>query len=378
YTWPYCKMDENLREGQELAPPSREETKYFTDMFPKPQSPTQMPEQTAPMDTSAQPKRGTFDDSSAKEEGQQKALKATAKLAPKVEPAMTASTAATPTGSQSSQPLPSLPPAPSTADQDTQQKGKNKGKKDKGKGKGKTPKNGNNGPSQTSSNQQANLVSAIGRLCLRHEDAIAIQQANQGYIFFLRTTGPESIIQPLARVSQAWNQAKETEIPRHPLRIVLLSTLLEATIERVEAAVKPDKRDATIQTGLVINQGGELYWPYIQWNQEQRTEEVISTDQVRPLEHARLLRRLNHLRDSITPENILRCHGHHKIAENLETEVYRLVLEVETVGEEAQNIHEWLRLLVNCTAWKLIGGRFRRGRLGRSPLAKRLGELLGQ
>ncbi|CAE6970480.1 unnamed protein product [Symbiodinium sp. CCMP2592] len=316
-------MDEILREGQELAPPSREETKYFASMFPKPHSPTPSLEPTAPMDTREQPKRGILEDSSVKEEGQQKAHKAAEKATPKAEPAPTISTTATPTGSQSSQTQQSLHAAPSTAINDSQSKGKNKGKKDKNKGKGKGQKNGSN-----------------------------------GYIFFLRTAGPESIIPPLARVSQAWNLAKETEIPRYPLRIVLLSALLEATIERAEAAVTPEKKGGNSTGGTCDRQRrrvvlaihpvesrtahgrGDLHGPGTAIGTFATTEE---TESPAGLHHA----------------------GHHKIAEQLETEVYRLVLEVETVGEEAQNIHEWLRLLANCTVWKLIGGRFRRERLGR-------------
>ena len=69
----------------------------------------------------------------------------------------------------------------------------------------------------------------MGRLCLRHEDAIAVQRANQGYVWWLRTAGPESIVPSLARVSAAWNRKKDEEgVQDHPLRIVMLSTLLEA------------------------------------------------------------------------------------------------------------------------------------------------------
>ena len=258
--------------------------------------------------------------------------------------------------------------------------GKGKTKKGKqGKGQGKGQKGGSD-PSQTTSgsSHQDNVISAMGRLCLRHEDAIAVQRANQGYVWWLRTAGPESIVPSLARVSAAWNRKKDEEgIQDHPLRIVMLSTLLEVMIERAQAAVEPSRLEASAQAGLILNQGDEPFWPFLRWNPARHIEEVMSSEEMRPRKHSRLMRKLNQIRDTINPENILRCHGYRSISENMTGDTWRLLLEIETVGEEAQNLHAWLRRMINCTAWKLIGGRFRRERLGRSPLANRLAELLG-
>ncbi|CAE7859778.1 unnamed protein product, partial [Symbiodinium necroappetens] len=194
----------------------------------------------------------------------------------------------------------------------------------------------------------------------------------------VRTAGPESIVPSLARVSAAWNRKKDEEgTQEHPLRIVMLSTLLEVMIERAQAAVEPTRLEASAQAGLILNQGDEPFWPSLRWNPARRVEEIVSSEEARPLEHSRLMRKLNQVRDTINPENILRCHGYHSISENMTGDTWRLLLEIETVGEEAQNLHAWLRRMINCTAWKLIGGRFRRERLGRSPLANRLAELLG-
>ncbi|CAE7568244.1 unnamed protein product [Symbiodinium necroappetens] len=347
-----------------IAPPTRAETSYFLTLFPRPLQ--MQSEQAEAMDTKDQPKRGTFEDTSSREEGPSKAMrgephKDTAQAkeptggtasdlqrqakVPVMNLATPPSTTASPASSQ--QPLP--PNAPQS-----QRSGKGKAKKGKqGKGQSKGQKGGN-APSQTTSGSihQDNVISATGRLCLRHEDAIAVQRAQQGYVWWLRTTGPESIVPPLARVSAAWNLKKEEEgPPEHPLRIVLLSTLIHVMIERAQAAVDPTRLEASAQAGLILNQRDEPFWP--------------------------LMRKLNQIRDTINPENILRCHGYHPIAEYMQGDTFRLVLEVETVGEEAQNLHSWFRRMVNCTAWKLIGGRFRRERLGRSPLANRLAELLG-
>eukprot|EP00439_Symbiodinium_sp_Y106_P066429 s1533_g10.t2 len=147
----------------------------------------------------------------------------------------------------------------------------------------------------------------------------------------------ESIVQSLAQVSRAWNQEKETAPPKYPLRIMLLSALLEVTIERAEAAVKPDRKDATVEAGLILDREEEPFWPFLRWNPDKREEEILSGEEMRPLEHSRLIRKLNHIRDTIHPENVLRCHGHHQITEQMQAETYRLVLEVETAAGSVAN-----------------------------------------
>ncbi|CAE7196993.1 unnamed protein product [Symbiodinium microadriaticum] len=376
-----------------IAPPTRAETSYFLSLFPRPSQ--MQKEQAEPMDTKDQPKRGTFEDTSTREESLPKAMKgethneatshkepagarASASPPPVKVPVMSSPTPPSTTASPANTMTPQHQQLQNAAT--TTPSGKGKTKKGKpSKGQGKSQK-GNNDPSQTtsSSSHQDNVISAMGRLCLRHEDAIAVQRANQGYVWWLRTAGPESIVPSLARVSAAWNRKKDEEgIQDHPLRIVMLSTLLEVMIERAQAAVEPSRLEASAQAGLILNQGDEPFWPFLRWNQARRIEEVVSSEEMRPLEHSRLMRKLNQIRDTINPENILRCHGYHSISENMTGDTWRLLLEIETVGEEAQNLHAWLRRMINCTAWKLIGGRFRRERLGRSPLANRLAELLG-
>ena len=337
------------------------------NMFPKPQTGAKQ-EAPIPMDVKEQPKRGTFGDSLTTEEGANKL--------PKTEP---------PNSGQTRVPTetPSLPSTAAPAgSQSLQQRSgysdAGQGKKGKkGRGPGKGQKGGSNAPLPSSSPgvPQDGLLSAMGRLCLRGCDSSSASQPGLHMVSSHHRT--ESIVQSLAQVSRAWNQEKETAPPKYPLRIMLLSALLEVTIERAEAAVKPDRKDATVEAGLILDREEEPFWPFLRWNPDKREEEILSGEEMRPLEHSRLIRKLNHIRDTIHPENVLRCHGHHQITEQMQAETYRLVLEVETVGEEAQNLHEWLRLLVNCSVWKLIGGRFRRERLGRSPLANRLSELLG-
>ncbi|CAE7341713.1 unnamed protein product, partial [Symbiodinium necroappetens] len=376
-----------------IAPPTRAETSYFLSLFPRPSQ--MQKDQAEPMDTKDQPKRGIFEDTSGREESLSKAMKgeiheeaaspkepvgvrATALQPPVKIPVTGLPTPSSTTASPASIMTPQQQLLPNAATATPSGKGKTKkGKQGKGQGKGQK---GNNDPSQTtsSSSHQDNVISAMGRLCLRHEDAIAVQRANQGYVWWLRTAGPESIVPSLARVSAAWNRKKDEEgIQEHPLRIVMLSTLLEVMIERAQAAVEPTRLEASAQAGLILNQGDEPFWPFLRWNPARRVEEIVSSEEARPLEHSRLMRKLNQVRDTINPENILRCHGYHSISENMTGDTWRLLLEIETVGEEAQNLHAWLRRMINCTAWKLIGGRFRRERLGRSPLANRLAELLG-
>ena len=95
--------------------------------------------------------------------------------------------------------------------------------------------------------------------------------------------------------------------------------------------MEPARKAASVEAGLIE----EPYWPYIGWNPERREEEIQTGEDARPVEHSRLLRKLNHIRDTIHPECVLRRHGHHQIAEQMQGDTFRLVLEVETVGSEA-------------------------------------------
>ena len=60
-----------MSDNQDLAPPTRKETSYFMNMFPKPQTGAKQ-EAPIPMDVKEQPKRGTFGDSLTTEEGTNK------------------------------------------------------------------------------------------------------------------------------------------------------------------------------------------------------------------------------------------------------------------------------------------------------------------
>ena len=320
-----------MSDEPKVAPPTRAETNYFLSLFPRPSQ--MQKEQPEPMDTKDQPKRGIFEDISTREESLPKAMKGETHdgtNSPRELVGTRASASQTPVKA----PAGNLPtPTPTTASPastltlqqqllpegaTTTPSGKGKTKKGKqGKGQSKGQK-GNSGPSQTtsSSSHQDNVISATGRLCLRHEDAIAVQRANQGYVWWLRTAGPESIVPSLARVSAAWNRKKDEEgVQDHPLRIVMLSTLLEVMIERAQAAVEPSRLEASAQAGLILNQGDEPFWPFLRWNPARRIEEIVSSEEMRPLEHSRLMRKLNQVRDTITPENILRCHGYHSVTE---------------------------------------------------------------
>ncbi|CAE7374797.1 unnamed protein product [Symbiodinium microadriaticum] len=310
-----------------IAPPTRAETNYFLSLFPRPSQ--MQKDQAEPMDTKDQPKRGTFEDTFTREESLSKAMRgethneATShKELPAKVPMMSSPTPPSTTASPANTMTPQHQQHQNATSTTPSGKGKpKKGKQNKGQGKG--PK-GNSDPSQ---------------IRLVAEDEEGMQE--------------------------------------HPLRIVMLSTLLDVMIERAQAAVEPTRLEASAQAGLILNHGDEPFWPFLRWNPARRVEEIVSSEEARPLEHSRLMRKLNQIRDTINPENILRCHGYHSISENMTGDTWRLLLEIETVGEEAQNLHAWLRRMINCTAWKLIGGRFRRERLGRSPLANRLAELLG-
>ena len=73
---------------------------------------------------------------------------------------------------------------------------------------------------------------------------------------------------------------------------------------------------------------------------------------------------------------ILRFHGLRPLSMEMEGDQYLTVLEISQSSREAMQVLADLRDLTNNSIWKLIGARFRRDRIQRSPLATRIAEMI--
>ena len=84
--------------------------------------------------------------------------------------------------------------------------------------------------------------------------------------------------------------------------------------------------------GLIKREGDQTSWNYLAW---------VKDTTIPPMTHDRLICRIEDLR----------FHGVRPLTEDLQGEIYTMVLEVGTNGEREQNVHAFLRDLCNLSVW---------------------------
>ena len=115
-------------------------------------------------------------------------------------------------------------------------------------------------------------------------------------------------------------------------------------------------------------------WVYLDYNLSEKKE--VMDQRIPPIDQDRLMRRLKAIQEHTHGEMIFRFHGLRPLAMEMEGDQYLMVLEISQSSREALQVLSDLRDLTNNSVWKLIGARFRRGRIQRSPLAARIAEMI--
>ena len=251
------------------------------------------------------------------------------------------------------------------------------------KGKGYPGKSQGGQPSERASDNQHQLVGMLARLAIRHEDALSLQRADRGFCLFLRTAdSEETITRQLFLTSQKWkeNRTQQPQARRSPLRVVLFSMVLQALQDRAIATMSDEEsRKKAIEAQLIKptedGKGGmQRSWIYLAYDPNEKKE--MPDLENHPMDHERMIRRLKAIQDQTHGEMILRFHGLRPLSEEMEGEQYLMVLEISQSSREALQMLADLRDVVNSSIWKLVGARFRKDRIQRSPLAVRLSEMI--
>ena len=171
---------------------------------------------------------------------------------------------------------------------------------------------------------------------------------------------------PLYQASQLWKKQKELGKATSFLRVILWALLLEELGSRASLLLQnPQAMQSAIQGGLIEREGDQTSWKYLAWDAQAKQE--IKDTTIPPMTHDRLIRRIKTLQEDAKGDIILRFHGVRPLTEDLQGEIYTMLLEVGTNGEREQNVHAFLRDLCNLSVWRLLAGRFRRDRLQRTP-----------
>ena len=196
------------------------------------------------------------------------------------------------------------------------------------------------------------------------------------FMFFLQSSksgNDRSVTDALYKTAQDWNLQKENEphTLTQPMRNVLLYCLLSTLLQRVEALeTDADALTKVREQGLVINEA----YPYLHWDAEQR-KHVPS--QAEPLGHKEAVDLIKlALRLTAFSGVVGRFHAIRSRTEKGPSEVIPFSLQVQNRTQESHQMWACMNRLARCSCWHLIAGTMRPGKLGRSPLAKTIQQLL--
>lgn len=218
------------------------------------------------------------------------------------------------------------------------------------------------------------LLALLTRLSLKHEDLLAAYQADTCYMMYLDTSGDLSITASLYQVTQKW-QATKRDNPEKltsSLRVTLLTTLFMELRERMNMALREDKR-GTLSKHSWLSESDPATWNYQKW--DPATEAVVVDAGRTGLPHSEALTIIQRVLQLI-PETVLiqKFHSTRPQAAEYASDVLPFMLMVSNRGALAQELYDLFQRLSDLSAMRLIGSRLRPHRQRRQPLALTLGQ----
>ena len=218
------------------------------------------------------------------------------------------------------------------------------------------------------------LLQAIGRLCLRNEDAINMIAQDTRLVMFCGAGGT-GLPASLYKVAQAWKDRKEAGTATLSLRVTLLMAVFKETLLRCQAIHKSTEDPQQAKDQEIMTAQGD--WPYLLWDSaNQRHAHNENRTALKPAEvEADILRLIALLP---LPGVFHRFHSLRPLAPAPEAPVIPFILDVGLRTQEAQEAyHIFLRLSQNAVT-QLAAFNMPPDRLGRSALAKRVQTQLGR
>ena len=107
------------------------------------------------------------------------------------------------------------------------------------------------------------LLQAIGRLCLRNEDAINMIAQDTRLVMFCGAGGT-GLPASLYKVAQAWKDRKEAGTATLSLRVTLLMAVFKETLLRCQAIHKSTEDPQQAKDQEIMTAQGD--WPYLLWD----------------------------------------------------------------------------------------------------------------
>lgn len=233
-------------------------------------------------------------------------------------------------------------------------------KRSKGKGKGKTQ--------QKESPHLETLVLMMGKLLMRHEDAINALMTEHQFVLYL-TLGQGSVVPHLLRESKAWRDQTTKE---GPLRQKLAISFIKETQNRLnEVEQKIDQKgvlDTLIQTGI-LDQHRNL--PYLTWDKAAKRL-VPNKQPAIPLAQIKDL--LDHLLIMLADvDTTVRFHSMKPMEKAVQSTDQQSLAFVWMVSNQTHR-EVWHKLRSTCwnSIWLLANAQLKPHTLGRCNLAQQI------
>ena len=264
------------------------------------------------------------------------------------------------------------------------------GGKGPGKGKGKRGQGKILNTKDEPTQDTKMLLQAMTRLVLRHEDTLQCLAMETDFFVFL-SVGPGSVVPLMMAQTQTWQQTPQAE-RTHPLRILVLKTLLEELLKRIQKLQSTGSSEPLIQTLQRLNflqlepeKPDSYMFPRMKWNS---SKQAMEAQEDAPLTLTQASQTVTRMLTLLQQEALVKRFGalrppqHIQKVMTTETETpsaiipWRITLAL--VHPHANEMRGLWHQLSHSGLWQLVLGRMRSASIHRTPLAQHLGKMLDQ
>ena len=227
--------------------------------------------------------------------------------------------------------------------------------------------------------QSQDLLLAVARMSLRHEDSLNVLQLDSGFMIFAQTATADktlSIVPLLFQAASVWKKGKEQGPITIPLRTVLMQAMIRTLATRVKhiQGLQQDSPEfRKLIATEVLTQTGTF--AYMQWNM---TAQKLEQDSTRtPLSIVDVLKMLDQIEKALAdPATITKFHSARPLASQMSAAILTFFLHVSLRGEQASQTHAALTRLCGNACLNLVALRMRPENLKRSGLADQIAKML--
>ena len=192
------------------------------------------------------------------------------------------------------------------------------------------------------------LALALGRLVLRHEDAIAALRFDRSFVLFSKIKGPQLLLKQLWDASQVYKQKRDAGEMQNPLRIILLCFILTELLSRVKLlAAKRESQEEAAKLGFIRLAEGAIFWDYLKWDAVQE-QEVKDADKEGLPQH-QMIQALEHLIQHVHEDKVTKFGSSRPISEEMTGHSVAFLLEVS--GREDEFSRQLRSATTRCGGW---------------------------